>query len=112
MPESWTRQPEAADAAPHPLAAAQHRQHAVDAWQTLAVVRQGRGEVGAALEARRSAARAASAAGLKAREAMLTINVGFALTTLGATGEARLAIESGIALAQAIGSPGSSATAR
>jgi tetratricopeptide (TPR) repeat protein len=79
---------------------------AVDAWQTLAVVRQTRGEVGAALEARRSAARAASAAGLKAREATLTINVGFALTTLGATGEARLAIESGIALAQAIGSPG------
>jgi hypothetical protein len=79
---------------------------AVDAWQTLAVVRQTRGEVGAALEARRSAARSASAAGLKAREAMLTINVGFALTTVGARGEARLAIESGIALAQAIGSPG------
>jgi tetratricopeptide (TPR) repeat protein len=79
---------------------------AVDAWQTLAVVRQTRGEVGAALEARRSAARAASAAGLKAREAMLTINVGFALTTVGARGEARLAIESGIALAEAIGSPG------
>ncbi len=79
---------------------------AVDAWQTLAVVRQARGEVGAALEARRSAARAASAAGLKAREATLTINVGFALTTVGANGEARLAIESGIALAQAIGSPG------
>ncbi|MDP9001089.1 MAG: AAA family ATPase, partial [Myxococcota bacterium] len=79
---------------------------AVDAWQTLAVVRQARGEVAAALEARRSAARAASAAGLKAREAMLTINVGFALTTVGASGEARLAIESGIALAQAIGSPG------
>jgi len=79
---------------------------AVDAWQTLAVVRQARGEVGAALEARRSAARAASAAGLKAREATLTINVGFALTTVGARGQARLAIESGIALAQAIGSPG------
>jgi tetratricopeptide (TPR) repeat protein len=79
---------------------------AVDAWQTLAVVRQARGEVGAALEARRSAARAASAAGLKAREATLTINVGFALTTVGARGEARLAVESGIALAQAIGSPG------
>jgi len=85
----------------HGIAAA-----AVDAWQTLAVVRQARGEVGAALDARRSAARAASAAGLKAREATLTINVGFALTTVGARGEARLAIESGIALAQAIGSPG------
>ncbi len=62
--------------------------------------------MGAALEARRSAARAASAAGLKTREATLTINVGFALTTVGAAGEARLAIESGIALAQAVGSPG------
>ncbi len=79
---------------------------AVDAWQSLAVVRQARGDVGAALEARRSAARSASAAGLKAREATLTINVGFALTTVGARGEARLAIEGGIALAQAIGSPG------
>jgi TPR repeat protein len=32
--------------------------------------------------------------------------VGFALTTVGARGEARLAIESGIAIAQAVGSPG------
>jgi hypothetical protein len=78
----------------------------VDAWQTLAVVRQARGEVGAALEARRSAVSAAAAAGLKAREATLTINAGFALTTVGASAEARLAIESGVALAQAIGSPG------
>jgi hypothetical protein len=37
---------------------------------------------------------------------MLTINMGFALTTVGAGTEARLAIESGIAIAQAIGSPG------
>ncbi len=79
---------------------------AVDAWQTLAVVRQTRGDVGAALEARRSAARAASEAGLKTREATLTINVGFALTTLGAKVEAREALNSGIALAQAVGSPG------
>ncbi len=79
---------------------------AVDAWQTLAVVRQTRGDVGAALEARRSAARAASDAGLKTREATLTINVGFALTTLGARAEARVALEGGIALAQAVGSPG------
>jgi len=78
----------------------------VDAWQTLAVVRQARGDVGAALEARRSAARAASEAGLKMREATLTINVGFALTTVGAKAEGRVAIEAGIALAQAIGSPG------
>jgi hypothetical protein len=85
----------------HGIAAA-----AVDAWQTLAVVRQARGDVGAALEARRSAARAASAAGLKTREATLTINVGFALTTVGAKAEARVAIEGGIAIAQAVGSPG------
>ncbi|MBX3208478.1 MAG: protein kinase [Labilithrix sp.] len=79
---------------------------AVDAWQTLAVVRQARGDVGAALDARRSAALAASEAGLKTREATLTINVGFALTTMGAKEEARAAIESGITLAQAVGSPG------
>ncbi|MCW5836688.1 MAG: serine/threonine-protein kinase PknK, partial [Labilithrix sp.] len=36
----------------------------------------------------------------------LTINVGFALTTMGAKEEARVAIESGIAIAQAVGSPG------
>jgi tetratricopeptide (TPR) repeat protein len=79
---------------------------AVDAWQTLAVVRQAKGDVGAALEARRSAVRAASEAGLKTREATLNMNVGFALTTMGAKDEARAAIESGIALAQAVGSPG------
>ncbi len=79
---------------------------AVDAWQTLAVVRQARGDVAAALEARRSAARAAADVGLKTREATLTANVGFALTTMGAKVEARRAIEGGIALAQAVGSPG------
>ncbi|MFO0737357.1 MAG: protein kinase [Labilithrix sp.] len=79
---------------------------AVDAWQTLAVVRQAKGDVGAALDARRSAVRAASEAGLKTREATLNMNVGFALTTMGAKDEARAAIESGIALAQAVGSPG------
>jgi serine/threonine protein kinase/tetratricopeptide (TPR) repeat protein len=79
---------------------------AVDAYQTLAVVHQTRGDVGLALAARRSAAEAAHAAGLVAREATLTINVGFALTTMGARDEAREAIASGIALAQRIGSPG------
>jgi len=79
---------------------------AVDAWQTLAVVRQARGRLGTALEARRSAARAAAAAGLRTREATLTINVGFALTTMGARDLARNAIEEGIALAQALGSQG------
>jgi hypothetical protein len=78
----------------------------VDAWQSLAVVRQARGEVGAALEARRSAVATANAAALKTREATLTINVGFALTTLGAKADARTAIDTGISLAQAVGSPG------
>ena len=79
---------------------------AVDAWQTLAVVKQARGDVGAALDARRAAVRAAAEAGLKTREATLNINVGFALTTMGAKDEARAAIESGIAIGQAVGSPG------
>jgi eukaryotic-like serine/threonine-protein kinase len=78
----------------------------VDAWQTLAVVHQARGDVGAALDARRAAVRAASEAGLKAREATLTINMGFALTTLGARSEAKEAILRGIGIAQQVGSPG------
>ena len=100
---------DAAEMAEHLLSISQEQgltSAAVDAWQTLAVVRQARGDVGPALDARRSAARAASEAGLKTREATLTINVGFALTTVGARAEARVAIEGGIALAQAIGSPG------
>jgi serine/threonine protein kinase/predicted ATPase len=79
---------------------------AVDAWQSLAVVHQTRGELVKALEARRKAARAASQAGLRERESMLSMNLGFALTTIGARAEAREAIESGLALAHAIGSPG------
>jgi len=79
---------------------------AVDAWQSVAVVRQTRGELVSALEARRSAARAASRAGLKEREAMLSVNLGFALTTIGARREARQAIETGLAIAHEIGSTG------
>ncbi len=79
---------------------------AIDAWQTLAVVHQTRGELAEALEARRNAARAAHAAGEKNREAMLTINVGFALTTIGAREEARGAIEDGIFMAEEVGSAG------
>jgi serine/threonine protein kinase/predicted ATPase len=79
---------------------------AVDAWQTLAVVRQTRGELATALEARRSAARAARSAGLQEREAMLTMNLGFALTTIGAKQEALGEIEAGLAKAGAIGSAG------
>jgi tetratricopeptide (TPR) repeat protein/tRNA A-37 threonylcarbamoyl transferase component Bud32 len=79
---------------------------AVDAWQVLAVVHQTRGELAAALEARRSAARAARSAGLKEREAILTMNVGFALTTIGAWEEALSEIQAGLARAQEIGSAG------
>jgi tetratricopeptide (TPR) repeat protein len=79
---------------------------AIDAWQTLAVVHQSRGELAAALEARRNAARAAKAAGLKNREAMLTVNVGFALTTIGASEEARREIEDGVFMAEEVGSAG------
>lgn len=77
----------------------------VDAFQTLAVIRQAQGSVSAALEARKSAAQAARRDGLKEREAMLTTNLGFALSILGAKQEARDALEKGIALADAIGSP-------
>jgi tetratricopeptide (TPR) repeat protein len=77
---------------------------AVDAWQTLGVVRQTRGELASALDARRNAARAARAAGLMEREATLTMNLGFALTTIGAKLEALFEVEAGLAKAQAIGS--------
>jgi eukaryotic-like serine/threonine-protein kinase len=79
---------------------------AVDAWQALAVVHQTRGEVAAALEARRAAARAAQAAGLQEREAILTMNVGFALTTIGAWEEALHELQAGLAKAHEIGSAG------
>jgi len=78
----------------------------VDAWQTLAIIRQARGELSAALEARRAAVTAARAAGLREREAMLTSNLGFALTTIGARQEARASIDRGLELADAIGSLG------
>ncbi len=81
-------------------------QAAIDGWQTLAIVRQTRGELLAALDARRNAARAAAQAGLRVREATLTINVGFALTTIGAQKEARAAIEQGLAIASNTGSQG------
>jgi len=79
---------------------------AVDAWQTLAIIRQTRGELSAALEARRSAVQAARIAGLREREATLTCNLGFALTTIGARQEARASLDRGLELADAIGSSG------
>ncbi len=79
---------------------------AVDAYQTQAIVRQTQGALAAALEARRNAAQAARNAGLKEREAMLMTNLGFALTTIGARQEARSALETGLALSDAIGSIG------
>jgi len=78
----------------------------VDAFQTLAVIRQAQGAISQALEARKSAAHAAKKAGLKEREAILTTNLGFALTILGAKQDARDALERGLALADSIGSPG------
>lgn len=82
------------------------RSAAVDGWQTLAIVRQTRGELSAALEARRSAVAAARSAGLREREATLTCNLGFALTTIGARQEARVSLDRGLELADAIGSFG------
>jgi tetratricopeptide (TPR) repeat protein len=79
---------------------------AVDAYQTQAIVRQTQGAVGAALEARRNAVAAAHKAALREREAMLMTNLGFALTTIGARQEARASLDSGLALADAIGSQG------
>jgi tetratricopeptide (TPR) repeat protein len=100
---------EAETEASHLLALAEKRgvtNAAVDAWQTLAIVRQTRGELVSALDARRSAARAAATGSLKVREATLTINVGFALTTMGARQDSRTAIDQGLAIAQSIGSQG------
>lgn len=85
---------------------------AVDGWQTLAIIRQTRGELSAALEARRSAVAAARSAGLREREAMLTCNLGFALTTIGARQEARASLDGGLELADAIGSEGAVRHAR
>jgi eukaryotic-like serine/threonine-protein kinase len=79
---------------------------AVDGWQTLAVVRQTRGEIGAALDARGSAVQAAHAAQLLTREATLRLNVGFALTTIGAREQARSALIGGYRLGQTLGAPG------
>jgi hypothetical protein len=58
------------------------------------------------LEARKSAVEAAREAGLREREAMLTTNLGFALSTVGARKEAREALERGLLVAEQIGSPG------
>lgn len=79
----------------------------VDAYQTLAIIRQVKGAVSSSLDARKSAAVAAREAGLKEREATLTTNLGFALSTVGARREARQALERGLLLAESIGSPGS-----
>lgn len=85
-----------------------HRVHGarVDAYQTLAIIRQVKGQVSASLDARKSAVEAAREAGLREREAMLTTNLGFALSTVGARKEAREALERGLLVAEQIGSPG------
>ncbi|MEN9578116.1 MAG: hypothetical protein RJA70_1125 [Pseudomonadota bacterium] len=79
---------------------------AVDAWQTLGIVRQSQGALRQALAARRNAVTAAREADLRERESVLTTNLGFALTTFGARKEARELLLKGLALAEAIGSPG------
>ena len=79
---------------------------AVDAYQTQAIIRQTQAALSAALEARRNAVAAAHRAGLREREATLMTNLGFALTTIGARQEARASLDSGLALADAIGSQG------
>src|SRR5690606_27351649 len=78
----------------------------VDAYQTLAIIRQAKGAVSASLDARKSAVEAAREAGLREREAMLTTNLGFALSTVGARKPARDALERGLLVAEHIGSPG------
>lgn len=85
-----------------------HRVHGarVDAHQTMAIIRQAKGQVAAALDSRKSAVTAAREAGLREREAMLTTNLGFALSTVGARKEARDALERGLLVAEQIGSPG------
>lgn len=85
-----------------------HRIHGarVDAYQTLAIIRQAKGAVSASLDARKSAVTAAADAGLREREAMLTTNLGFALSTVGARKAARDALERGLLVAEHIGSPG------
>lgn len=87
------------------LAGNELRAARVDAFQSLAVVKQSRGAVAGALDARKSAVQAAREAGLRERESMLTTNLGFALSTIGARTEAREAIERGAFIAEAIGSP-------
>ncbi|MSP24262.1 MAG: serine/threonine-protein kinase PknK [Myxococcales bacterium] len=79
---------------------------AIDGWQVLAVVHQSHGRLAEALDARRQATQAARNAGLKNREAMLTINLGFALTTIGARAEARRLIVEGTDMAEQVGSVG------
>ncbi len=85
---------------------------AVNAWQVLAIVRQTQGALLEALQARRNAAGAARDAELRERESVLTSNLGFALTTLGAKGEAWDMLEKGVELATAIGSQGALRHAR
>ena len=78
----------------------------VDAWQTLAIVRQTRGDFQDALNARRQAVESARKSGLIEKESMLTTNLGFALATVGARRTARELLQTGFDLAEAVGSSG------
>ena len=88
------------------------RTAAVDGWQTLAIIHQTHGALSSALDARRNAVGAAHNAGLRERESILTTNLGFALTTIGARQESLRLLEAGYLLADAIGSQGALRHAR
>lgn len=78
----------------------------IDAWQTIAIVRQSRGELGRALEARFAALEVATKEGLRNNEAILECNIAFALTMMGAKDEAFEHVDRGATMATLIGSPG------
>ena len=77
---------------------------AIDAWSVRALVHEARGELGRSLEARREALTAAQEVGIANREAMVMLDLAFALTAIGARLEARRLIGNGIAMAEAVGS--------
>ncbi len=82
------------------------RAAALDAWQIFAIVRQSQGALSSALDARRNAVKAAQDAGLREQESVLSANLGFALSTIGARAESRLLLQTGLSLAEEIGSEG------
>jgi hypothetical protein len=76
----------------------------VDAWQTLAVLRERRGAWASAIDARRSAVTAAREDKLTERECLLQVDLGALLTAVGARTEARAALASALEIAHRTGS--------